>query len=412
MYAAVKKVRGVRTRQGRPIVEAEIFDGTSYLKLTFFNQAWREKQLRPGTEAAFFGRVEHYRGRGQMTNPVVDDRRPAAGRRHRRARAGVPAVGQGRRAHVAAAAARRRLRSRSTQAARLRRSARRGPLLDELGLIDRDRRVPGIHRPAVARRPPRAQRSASRSTSSCACRSASSRASAPSSSEQAGIRHVGRRPARARRSTAGSRSRSTGDQQRAIDEIFRDLAGAAPMHRLLQGEVGSGKTVVALTRAARRGAGRLPGRVHGADRGARRAAHLTSRAPARRPRPCAEATLLGERPVRVELLTNRTRRRGASPHRRRSAGRRGRPRRRHARADLRECQFADLGVAVIDEQHRFGVEQRALLRARHGDEPQARRARDDGDADPAHRGDADLRRPRPVRAPRDARRAGRRSRPR
>src|SRR5262249_31449776 len=39
----------------------------------------------------------------------------------------------------------------------------------------------------------------------------------------------------------------TADQQRAIAEINADLASPTPMHRLLQGEVGSGKTVVALT---------------------------------------------------------------------------------------------------------------------------------------------------------------------
>ena len=38
----------------------------------------------------------------------------------------------------------------------------------------------------------------------------------------------------------------TDDQQRTIDEITRDMASHAPMHRLLQGDVGSGKTVVAL----------------------------------------------------------------------------------------------------------------------------------------------------------------------
>src|SRR2546430_15008980 len=72
VFAEVKKIRGGRTRQGRAIVEGEVFDGASYLRVVFFNQGWREKQLPVGTEAAFFGRVEYRRSRRQMTNPVVD----------------------------------------------------------------------------------------------------------------------------------------------------------------------------------------------------------------------------------------------------------------------------------------------------------------------------------------------------
>jgi ATP-dependent DNA helicase RecG len=51
----------------------------------------------------------------------------------------------------------------------------------------------------------------------------------------------------------------TGDQTRTIAEIMRDLAGPAPMHRLLQGDVGSGKTAVALYAAMVIEAGRAPG---------------------------------------------------------------------------------------------------------------------------------------------------------
>ena len=53
----------------------------------------------------------------------------------------------------------------------------------------------------------------------------------------------------------------TAAQQRTLGEITADLAGPHPMHRLLQGDVGSGKTVVAVERAARRRAGRAPGRA-------------------------------------------------------------------------------------------------------------------------------------------------------
>jgi ATP-dependent DNA helicase RecG len=82
----------------------------------------------------------------------------------------------------------------------------------------------------------------------------------------------------------------------------------------------------------------------------------------------SEATLAGERPVRVELVTNRT---GAADRRRIADG-------LHAgEVDIvvgthaliyGEVEFARLGVAVIDEQHRFGVEQRALLRGM-GEDP-------------------------------------------
>ena len=61
-----------RTRQGRALVETIVYDGTSYLYVTFFNQSWRAQQLPVGTEAAFFGKLEHYRGKHQMTNPAVD----------------------------------------------------------------------------------------------------------------------------------------------------------------------------------------------------------------------------------------------------------------------------------------------------------------------------------------------------
>ena len=66
-------MRSRRSRDGkRTIVSGTVYDGTGLLEVVFFNQGWRERQLRPGTQVSLFGKVESYRGKRQMTNPVVD----------------------------------------------------------------------------------------------------------------------------------------------------------------------------------------------------------------------------------------------------------------------------------------------------------------------------------------------------
>jgi ATP-dependent DNA helicase RecG len=138
----------------------------------------------------------------------------------------------------------------------------------------------------------------------------------------------------------------TGDQEQAIAEIDRDLALERPMQRLLQGDVGSGKTVVALyallraVEAGRQGALMAPTETLAEQH------FLTVEAI------CAE---LG---VRVSLLTGsvgskRARAEIASGEAQIVVG-------THALIQ-RDVEFADLAVAVVDEQHRFGVEQRQAL---------------------------------------------------
>jgi len=73
VLATVRRVQSRRTRQGgRSLVTVDVSDGRGYLTCTFFNQPWRAKQLTAGTEAVFFGKLDLYRGKRQMTNPVVD----------------------------------------------------------------------------------------------------------------------------------------------------------------------------------------------------------------------------------------------------------------------------------------------------------------------------------------------------
>ncbi|HEX6887655.1 MAG TPA: ATP-dependent DNA helicase RecG [Candidatus Nanopelagicales bacterium] len=139
-----------------------------------------------------------------------------------------------------------------------------------------------------------------------------------------------------------------------------ELAGRHPMHRLLQGEVGSGKTVVALRAMLRvvdsggQAALLAPTEVLAAQH-ARSIRALLG--------PLAEAGMLGgtSEGTRVVLLTGGL---GAAARRRAltelAAGTAGIVVGTHALLEER-VQFADLGLVVIDEQHRFGVEQRAAL---------------------------------------------------
>src|SRR5439155_24617530 len=98
----------------------------------------------------------------------------------------------------------------------------------------------------------------------------------------------------------------TGAQRRAIAEIERDLAAPVPMHRLLQGDVGAGKTLVAVSA--------LLVAVQGGHQGALMAPtevlaeqhHLGVKALLEGFTLASEGDLFGERPLRVELLTNRT----------------------------------------------------------------------------------------------------------
>jgi ATP-dependent DNA helicase RecG len=141
----------------------------------------------------------------------------------------------------------------------------------------------------------------------------------------------------------------TGAQRRAIGEIASDMAGAHRMLRLLQGDVGSGKTVVALMSAA-----------IAVEAGAQAALMAPTEVLARQHAETI-APLADRAGLRIGLLTGREK---------------GKPR-AHLLAALAEgeidlligthalfspeVEFKDLALAIVDEQHRFGVHQRLAL---------------------------------------------------
>jgi ATP-dependent DNA helicase RecG len=141
----------------------------------------------------------------------------------------------------------------------------------------------------------------------------------------------------------------TGAQKRVLKEIRRDVGSGRQMNRLLQGDVGSGKTIVALMSM-----------LLAADNGCQSCLMAPTEILARQHYEGISA-LLKEMPVRVGILTGSTR----------TAERRGLLQAAmdgslhiligtHALIE-KPVQFQRLGMAIVDEQHRFGVAQRARL---------------------------------------------------
>lgn len=360
-------VRHMRTRGGA-LLEAIVSDGTRELSLTFFGGrpgALRvhETRLQPGRVGFFTGTVGEYRGRLQLAHPDyqligtdVDDEEAAL-------------VEVGRPIPIYPASA-------QMPTWRLQRAVRAvldplqpDDLPDPLPAEVRARlRLPGllealrlVHEPFTEEDAHRGRRRL-RFEEAFVLQAALARRRAEAAA----------RPGVARPATDGGILAAFDAQlpftltagQRAVGaEIAADLAGRAPMQRLLQGEVGSGKTVVALRAmlqvvdAGGQAALLAPTEVLAAQ-------HLrTLRALLG---PLAEEGMLGgaDRATRVALLTGSQ----SAPARRQAlldaaSGAAGIVVGTHALLGER-VQFADLGLVVVDEQHRFGVEQRDALRSR------------------------------------------------
>src|SRR5918994_1472224 len=141
-------------------------------------------------------------------------------------------------------------------------------------------------------------------------------------------------------------------QRKVTAEIFNDMKSTAPMNRLLQGDVGSGKTIVAVIAM-------MAAMENGLQTALMAPTEILAEQHAR-----SIKRLLAKTPYRVELLTGSLR--AAEKRHLQNALKKGEI---HAgigtQALIQEAvAFEKLGLVVIDEQHRFGVMQRAELRAR------------------------------------------------
>lgn len=144
----------------------------------------------------------------------------------------------------------------------------------------------------------------------------------------------------------------TGAQQRTVDEIYTDMSKDVPMMRLVQGDVGSGKTIVALAAA-----------VKMAETGAQTALlaptdTLAQQHYAKLKPLCDEIGLV------CDVLTGRDK--GAPRREKLISLRSGRTKivvGTHALFS-EDVEYKDLGLVIVDEQHRFGVSQREALRSK------------------------------------------------
>ncbi|MEI3845047.1 MULTISPECIES: ATP-dependent DNA helicase RecG [unclassified Microbacterium] len=358
IVAEVKRVneRRMKNRNGT-LLEVLISDGNGDLSLTFFNQAWRVKDLRPGRRGIFAGKVGEYRGAKQLAHPdyeLFEDE--AQARLTAEANANLPIPIYPATSTVA-----------SWQLQKIVDLVLDGlgdvpePLPDALrarhGLLDARTAIERIHRPTSfgeiepARATLRMQEAFVLQVALLQQRQFVRALSATK-----------RPPGELlERFDAALPFPRTPDQVSVGDDIARDLQGDWPMNRLVQGEVGSGKTLVALramlqvAQSGGQSALIAPTEVLAAQ-------HVRSIARMLGPQLAPElmpTLLTGQLPAAER---RKAALRAASGQARIVVG---------THALLSESTtFADLGLVVVDEQHRFGVEQRESLRAK-GSSPHA-----------------------------------------
>jgi ATP-dependent DNA helicase RecG len=361
VFAQVEKVkaRPMRARRGQ-LLEVTVTDGRARLALTFFNRVgfW-ERQLTPGRHGMFAGRVSTFKGQRQLAHPEfkllgAEDAAKAA----EYATELIPVYPATK--DVSTWDIEKCVRIVLDTLGEVE-DPLPGALRERHGLIGLPDALRGIHRPADEAEMRRAEK-----------RLKWDEAFVLQSVLAQRRRAAAALPATARPAGAGGLAGAfdarlpftlTAGQQEVGADIAADLARDHPMHRLLQGEVGSGKTVIAVRAmlqvidAGGQAALLAPTEVL-AQQHYRSVSDLLG--------PLGEAGRLGgaEEATRVALLT------GSQPAAARRealldavSGAAGIVIGTHALL-AEQVQFADLGLVVIDEQHRFGVEQRDALRGK------------------------------------------------
>lgn len=330
--------RPVRRRGMRPLVEASVADGTGTLSVAFFNQPWLVDRYPPGTRLMLHGKAD---GRGRFS---VQGHAPTS-----EALSGEAGA-------VAHYPATDGLSSTQILALVHHHAARFHDVIEPLPagvrlrerLPDRPSALRASHFPALDDDQEQGRRRLAFEELLLGQLALQQRRRGRTAGGGAPV--IGDPPELTARWLAQQLPFPlTGDQIAAIETIDADLARPEPMQRLLMGEVGSGKTVVALHTMLRAVEHDLQAALMAPTETLAEQHFQTIQ------------TLLGSESVRAGLLT------GSTPGRRRAdllskldSGELSLIVGTHALIED-DVRFARLGVAVVDEQHRFGVSQRAAL---------------------------------------------------
>jgi len=328
----------------KPIFEAMLADGTGYCRILWFHGGYLVNQLEPGKYILVHGTVSRYKHMLQMANPkfiVLDKPHTDAGEPF--SGPVYPASGK-----LPSWQIRRILRLHIDELAPLMPELYPPAFLKKNLLLPRSEAFTQIHRPADENALAQAKRRLKFDELFLM--------QTGLALKRFHLRHSSPAPSIVVDDAIDSRIRRrfpfllTEDQNQVISEICADLAKTVPMNRLLQGDVGSGKTVVALYAALAAVANKLQAAIM-----------APTEILARQHYDSIERYLAGSR-VKRELITG-----GIAGKKRDDLT--GRIRR--GEVDIvvgtvallqGDIEFANLGLVVIDEQHKFGVHQRATLR--------------------------------------------------
>jgi len=368
IFAVISRVtsKNIVTKTNKRLnkTDVTVTDGTRKLVLTFFNQrVWQQNRFPEGAAAFFSGKVELFNGKLQLVNPEVDivDDDDVVGRSD--FAGGILAVYPG--VKDADTVKIRRCMRLVLDTLDLPEDPVPQAIRDKLGFIGYREALEGIHRPKTFDERDRARdRLAWDEAFILQIVLAQRRVAA------AGLPATARRPVNDGLLAAFDARlpfELTNGQRNIGELIAKEIAADHPMHRLLQGEVGSGKTVIALRAmlavidAGGQAALLAPTEVLAQQ-------HLRSITDM-----LGDLALGGqlggaEKATTVTLLTGSL----SQAARRRAmldaaSGTAGIVIGTHALLE-EKVQFADLGLVVVDEQHKFGVEQRDALRAKARDD--------------------------------------------